>query len=108
MMWRTAVLCAAILGATASLAGAAVPAGGLVQPGDRIRVDVAGEADVSQDVVVASDGTIGFPLLGQGRVGGKTPANAVEAIAVALRPYVRDPHVSIDIASEGQIRVTVL
>jgi protein involved in polysaccharide export with SLBB domain len=41
-------------------AGAALPAASFVHAGDRLHVAVVGEAELTQDVVVADDGTIGL------------------------------------------------
>jgi polysaccharide export outer membrane protein len=85
-----------------------LPAAVIVHPGDRLQVQVNGESDVSQTVFVADDGTIGLPLIGQIRVAGATPTSASDAIATALKRYVRDPKVIVSILSEGHENVLVL
>jgi len=85
-----------------------VPAVAIVHPGDQLQVQITGENEISQTVVVADDGTIGLPLVGQVRVAGASPGNASEAIAVALKRYVRDPHVNVVVLSEGHVNVLIL
>jgi polysaccharide biosynthesis/export protein len=94
--------------AHAAVSAAVLPVGALVHPGDRVHVTVAGEAALTQDVVVAEDGTIGLPLVGQVHVAGLTPADAGNAIAIALKAFMREPRVTVDVATEGHITVTVL
>jgi polysaccharide export outer membrane protein len=76
--------------------------------GDRVRVDVAGEAELSQTVTVAGDGTIALPLAGTLAIGGSSPAAASATIASALRRFVRDPRVTVERVTEGTIAVLVL
>ncbi len=104
-----AIAVIAALVAFPGFASAAIaPAGSLVNAGDKLHVQVAGEKELTRDVVVAGDGTIGLPLVGQVRVAGATPSGACDAIAMALKPFIRDPHVTVDITTEGHITVTVL
>ena len=104
---RTVTVAALLAAFAPAMCVAALPAGALVHAGDKLHVEVVGEAELTSDVVVAGDGTIGLPLVGQVRVAGVTPNGASQAIAVALKPYVRDPRVSVDVAEEGVIAVSV-
>jgi polysaccharide export outer membrane protein len=80
----------------------------ILHPGDQLHVLVVGEPELTRDVAVASDGTIGLPLAGEIRVGGATPAAAADAIAAALQKYIRSPQVTVNVASAGHINVLVL
>lgn len=102
-----ACLALCLIASTASRAGA-VAQTSIVQAGDRLDVQVTGEADVSQQVTVAADGTIGLPLIGQVHVAGVSPGGASDLIAAALKRYVRDPRVSVIVLEEGHIEVLVL
>jgi polysaccharide biosynthesis/export protein len=93
---------------TGGAAAAPVPAVAIVHPGDQLQVQITGENEISQTVVVADDGTIGLPLVGQVRVAGASPGNASEAIAIALKRWVRDPHVNVVVLSEGHVNVLIL
>jgi len=91
------------------LAAGAPPAGNtLVHVHDQLRVEIGGETEISQKVAVADDGTIGLPLIGQVHVAGVTPGGAGEAIAAALKQYVRDPRVVVTIEQAGHADVLVL
>ena len=96
------------LALAAGATAAALPADAVVHAGDRLQVQVAGEAGISQKVVVADDGTIGLPLAGQVSVGGATLAGASGAIAAALKRYIRDPQVTVSVVGEGHVNVLVL
>jgi len=80
----------------------------VLHAGDRLEVQVLGENELAQKVVIASDGTIGLPLVGEIRVGGATPADAAGAIAVALQKYLRNPQVTLNVVGAGHINVLVL
>lgn len=108
MTRAAALVLSAVLALTAPVLAAPEPAVAILAPGDRLAVEVLGENDVSQTVYVADDGTIGLPLIGQVRVAGATPTGASDAIAQALKRYVRDPHVVVTVVSEGHINVDVL
>jgi polysaccharide export outer membrane protein len=103
-----ALCCALMLATTSSLLADAPRTDVLVHAGDQLNVQISGETDLSQTVTVADDGTIGLPLVGQVRVAGVTPGGAGDAIAVALKRYVRDPRVNVSVVGEGHINVMVL
>jgi polysaccharide biosynthesis/export protein len=103
-----AVVFALVLALLAPVGAQSVPAVAIVHPGDRLQVQVNGEDEISQTVSVADDGTIGLPLVGQIRVAGATPTAVSNAIATALKRYVRDPRVVVSVLSEGHINVLVL
>ena len=108
-MRALAPLCAALVLALATSAAAQSTADTpVVHAGDRLKVQVDGESELSQQVVVADDGTIGLPLAGQVHVSGATPHDASVAIAGALGRYLRDPRVIVAVVSAGQIHVLVL
>jgi polysaccharide export outer membrane protein len=83
-------------------------AGSVLHAGDRVRVDVSGEADLTQTVTIANDGTIALPLGGPIRIGGSSPDAASATIARALGRFVRDPHVTVERLTEGHLTVMVL
>lgn len=85
-----------------------LPADNIVHPGDQLQVQVLGENAVSQTVVVAGDGTIGLPLAGQVRVAGDSISGAGDAVADALKRYIRNPHVVVTVVAAGHESVLVL
>jgi polysaccharide export outer membrane protein len=90
-----------------TLALAAAP-GTVIHPGDQLSVQVYGDQSLTQNVTVLNDGTIAYPLVGQVRVAGKTPAQAAAILKERLLTYVRHPVVTIAITQLAQPDVMVL
>jgi polysaccharide biosynthesis/export protein len=66
--------------------------------GDRLRVIVFGQDNLSNSFSVDSAGVIAMPLIGRVRAQGLTTAELEQAIAARLRQgYVRDPSVSVEV-----------
>ncbi|HOZ26437.1 MAG TPA: polysaccharide biosynthesis/export family protein [Hyphomonadaceae bacterium] len=67
-------------------------------PGDKIRVTVFGEDALSGEFLVANNGSVSLPLVGQVRAGGSTLTNFETAIQEQLTAsgMVRSPKVSAD------------
>ncbi len=66
--------------------------------GDRLRVFVYGEPNLSRLYTVDSEGRIAVPLIGNVRARGRTTAGLAGAIKARLGArYVRDPQVTVDI-----------
>jgi len=67
-------------------------------PGDKLKVVVFGQEDLSGEFDVDGNGFVSLPLVGGVRVGGKTIAEAESAIIKALRPdYLKNPRVSLQV-----------
>ncbi len=70
----------------------------LLGTGDKVRVTVYGESDLSGQFEVDGTGRISLPLVGAVRVGGKALAEAESAIIKALKPdYLINPRVSLQV-----------
>jgi polysaccharide export outer membrane protein len=108
MLRRAALTLACAMVIAAGTVTAARSADTIVHAGDQLQVQVAGDDPVSQKVVVASDGTIGLPLVGQVRVGGATVSGASDVIAAAFKRYIRQPNVTVSVLGEGHVNVLVL
>ncbi len=80
----------------------------VIHPGDQLGVLVFGDQSLTQSVMVLSDGTIEFPLVGRVAVAGKTPSGASTVLAERLSRFVRHPVITISIAQLGQPNVLVL
>jgi polysaccharide export outer membrane protein len=80
----------------------------VIHPGDQLGVLVFGDASLTQNVMVLSDGTIEFPLVGRVAVAGRTPSAASTVLAGRLSRFVRHPVITISIAQLGQPNVLVL
>ena len=87
-------------GATAS-EGAATTAKATVSsdyklvPGDKLRVEVYKDAQLSQNVQVRPDGKITLPLANDVPAAGRTPSELRDAIVSSLKPYISNPTVTV-------------
>lgn len=64
--------------------------------GDKVRIAVFGEPDLSVSERISDRGTISYPLLGELEVSGLTPAELEQLIASRLKgPYLIDPKVTV-------------
>lgn len=72
-----------------------------VRAGDRLRVTVYGEAQLTGDYFVDPGGSLSLPLVGTVQVAGMTKAELERLLTERLRraQYVIDPKVTVDIAS---------
>lgn len=71
----------------------------LLDTGDKLRVFVYGQPSLSRLYTVDHDGRISVPLIGQVHARGATTAGLERSIAARLgAQYVKDPHVTIDVA----------
>ncbi|XZG69470.1 polysaccharide export protein EpsE [Chitinibacteraceae bacterium HSL-7] len=78
--------------------------------GDVLRVTVYDHPDLTTEVQVGGDGSIGFPLVGTLNVGGKTSNQAEKSIASALKSggYIVRPNVNVLVTQYRARRVAVL
>lgn len=66
--------------------------------GDKVRVLVFGEKELTGEFEVDATGNISLPLIGQAKAGGSTPRELEQHITERLKAgYVRDPKVSIEV-----------
>ena len=77
----------------------ALPVGGVeyrLGPDDGLRITVYGHPDLTQELVVAPDGSVDFPLIGKVAAAEKLPSELEAAIALRLaQGYVGDPQVRV-------------
>ncbi len=92
-----------LLAAALCPAAAAAQDGGVVNPGDMVRVTVYRNADMSGEMVVGDDGTLLHPLYRDLRVTGLTQAQLNERLAAHLARYGAEPA----FVAEPLVRVTV-
>jgi len=72
----------------------------LLGPNDKVRVKVYGEADITGEYEVDSNGSVSIPLAGRVRAAGRTTKQLEGAIRAALaKGVVRDPRVNVDVAT---------
>jgi polysaccharide export outer membrane protein len=79
-------------------------------PGDVFEVEVFGEKELSGKHRVGEDGKIGFPLVGEVEVAGKTPSQVAETLERALRDQkiLREPYVNVFITEHVSKRIMVM
>ncbi len=66
--------------------------------GDRMRITVFGQTDLTNTYAVEKSGYLAFPLIGSVLARGRTPKQVEAAIAQKLRVgYLRNPDVSVEI-----------
>lgn len=74
--------------------------------GDKIVIEVYGEADLKVAVVIDTSGSIDYPYLGEINVVGLTPAQIKEKIYTGLKgPYLISPKVMVSIAEFRQFYI---
>lgn len=74
-----------------------VPAGYIVGDSDIIRVNVWKEPEVSQTVVVRTDGSISLPLINEVKVSGMTPLQIQDMVAEKLKGFLNNPQVTVTV-----------
>jgi polysaccharide export outer membrane protein len=67
----------------------------LMGPGDKLRIEVYKDAQLSQSVQVRPDGKVTLPLIGDIDANGRTPLELRESISAALKEYVTNPTVTV-------------
>lgn len=66
--------------------------------GDKVRVTVFGEQDLSGEFEISGDGQISLPLIGNLDAGGKSLRELKDSMETALRDgYLKDPKVAIEV-----------
>jgi polysaccharide export outer membrane protein len=76
--------------------------------GDKLRIEVYKDAQVSQSVQIRPDGKITLPLVGDIEAIGKTPLELRDEITKSLREYMTNPVVTVIVveALSAQVFVT--
>jgi len=66
--------------------------------GDRVRITVFGEKDLSGDFAVSDKGTVSMPLIGDVRATGRSLREFEDTIVRQLKPdYLKNPKVSVEV-----------
>ena len=74
-----------------------VPSEYIVGDSDVIRVNVWKESEVSQTVVVRTDGNISLPLINEVKVSGMTPLQIQDLVAEKLKGFLNNPQVTVTV-----------
>ena len=78
-----------------------------IEAGDRVKVTVLGCDDLKAEPIVDGDGNISLPLVGTYRIGGKSPATAAAEIRTALKKWVKDPKVNVEVSEKAKWNIVV-
>jgi polysaccharide biosynthesis/export protein len=82
-------------GTTETAGAATVAADYRLVPGDKLRVEVYKDPQLSQSLQVRPDGKITLPLVNDIPAAGRTPTELREAIATSLKTYITNPTVTV-------------
>src|SRR5688500_4474436 len=76
-------------------------------PGDKLRVEVYGQTQVSQSLQIRPDGKITLPLVGDTVAAGRTSIELRDALTTSLKEYFTNPVVTVIVqeATSNQIDV---
>ena len=86
--------------ATPLAQASAAPSEYVLGPGDKLRLTVYGETDLSGEFTIDGSGYARLPLIGQTRAAGYTARQLEQVIAGNLsRGYMKSPRVSVDIST---------
>ena len=83
------------VGTTGTAATASTATDYRLAAGDKLRIDVYKDAQLSQSVQVRPDGKITLPLVGDVAAAGRTPLELRDAIGGALKDYITNPVVTV-------------
>src|SRR4051812_1525478 len=82
-------------GSTTGSASAAVATDYRLVSGDKLRIDVYKDAQLSQQLQIRPDGKITLPLVGDVMAAGHTSMELRDAIAGSLKEYIANPVVTV-------------
>jgi polysaccharide biosynthesis/export protein len=77
-------------------------------PGDKLRVEVYREPQLSQSLQVRPDGKITLPLVGDFAAAGKTSVQLREGLAASLKEYITNPVVTVIVVEAVAAQVYVI
>jgi polysaccharide export outer membrane protein len=66
-----------------------------MSPGDKLRIEVYKDPQLSQSVQVRPDGKVTLPLIGDIMANGRTPLELRDGIGAALKEYITNPTVTV-------------
>jgi len=76
--------------------------------GDKLRVEVYKDTQLSQSLQVRPDGKVTLPLLGDIPAAGRTPTELRDAITAALREYITNPVVTVIVVEATPATIYVM
>jgi polysaccharide biosynthesis/export protein len=101
--------CALFLSATPLLAQSEATTGAtLIQPNDRLTIDVYKNPDLTRAITVQPDGLISIPLVQSIRAAGLTPAQLKIELEKRLKEYLEVPTVTVIVDAIQSYRIYVI
>jgi polysaccharide export outer membrane protein len=94
--------------ASATPSSTAVGADYRLTPGDKLRVEVYKDAQLSQSLQVRPDGKVTLPLLGDIVATDLTPIQLRDRIAESLKEYITNPVVTVIVVEASPVMVYVM
>lgn len=79
-----------------------------VGPGDKLRIEVYKDPQLSQSVQVRPDGKITLPLIGDMEATGRTPLELRDTITTSLKDYINNPTVTVIVVEALASQVYVM
>jgi len=79
-----------------------------IGPGDKLRIEVYKDAQLSQSVQVRPDGKITLPLIGDLEANGNTPLELRDTIAKSLKEFITNPTVTVIVVEALASKVYVM
>src|SRR5262249_47256221 len=76
--------------------------------GDKLRIEVYKDAQLSQSLQIRPDGKITLPLIGDLTAAGQTSSALRDAIAASLKDYVTNPVVTVIVVEPEPPTITVM
>ena len=110
VLLATSLVGCLVLSGCATAAGTALPSVAAVEyrlaPGDRLKLEVFREQELSGEFVVNEEGVVGLPLVGEVQAAGKTLAQLRgELTATLSREYVRNARIALDVVGYRPVYV---
>jgi polysaccharide export outer membrane protein len=77
-------------------------------PGDKLRIEVYKDPQLSQSVQIRPDGKITLPLIGDLEAAGRAPIELRDTIATSLKEYITNPTVTVIVVEALASQVYVM
>ena len=109
-IWDVLILAGLVALVLIARSGATAPSDGYrIGPSDILKVTVYGQEDLSRLVVVAADGRMPFPLIGDVQASGLTPTELEGRLRQLLgKDFLVDPQISVSVQEYRSQKVFVL
>ena len=97
-VWLISLIFIALSFSSVASSAESASAGYRLGSGDKVKVTVFGQANMSGEFSVAGDGTLSLPFIGSIRAGGLTVRELEREIVNQLQPdYLKNPRVSVEV-----------